>query len=350
MWLVTGASGFLGRTLVADLARRPDIGPHRIVVLVRSAVQWQQDVANAPYAACATIEGDLAHVPQWEPQARALGVTGVFHLAATVRHSRHADDIVHTWQTNVEGTRSVAQLCQRLGARCVFVSSSGTVGCHPYPNARPNEEAAFADATVARWPYYRSKIAAEKVARAVLPRSDQLVIVRPPILLGPGDTLYRSTGTIVRFLRGRVPFALAGGIAFIDVRDAVGPLVAAMQRAAVAAVYHLPGHAMSLQRYFDRLARLSGRTPPAFVLPRVLAMGLAHGTRAWATARGHAHAALEPVTVEMGHHYWDISSIRAAEDLGYQARAADRTLADTIDDLCERRSDCGSAPAARAAA
>lgn len=349
MWLVTGASGFLGRALVAALARHANVGPARVIVLVRCKAQWQRSMVGTPQAACPVIEGTLADVPQWEALARHHGVTGVFHLAATVRHSRLADDIAETWRVNVEGTRAVALLCARLSARCVFVSSSGTVGCHPHPGARPNEQASFAHDTVSRWPYYRSKIAAETAARELLPSSDQLVIIRPPVLLGPGDTLYRSTGTVVRFLRGRVPFSLAGGIAFIDVRDTVGPLLAAMQRHAPAPIYHLPGHAMSLQHYFGHLARLSGRKPPVFVLPRPLAMGLAYSARAWARLRGQTHAALEPVTVEMGHYFWDISTLHAAEHLGYHSRPADHTLADTIDDLCRRRRDCEPAPGASAA-
>ena len=69
----------------------------------------------------------------------------------------------------------------------------------------------------------------------------ELVFIRPPVLLGPGDHRFRSTSNIIRMLRGRLPFLIQGGMHFIDIRDAMHAIWCAMERPDVRPVYHLAG-------------------------------------------------------------------------------------------------------------
>jgi len=49
----------------------------------------------------------------------------------------------------------------------------------------------------------------------------ELVILRPSVMLGPGDARFRSTHTILKFLDRKVPFIPSGVISFVDVRYAL---------------------------------------------------------------------------------------------------------------------------------
>ena len=72
------------------------------------------------------------------------------------------------------------------GCRLVFVSTSGTVGCFRDPAGSADEASPFCEAEVGGWPYYRSKIDAEREARRLADQLGvRLVIMRPPVLLGP---------------------------------------------------------------------------------------------------------------------------------------------------------------------
>ena len=124
-------------------------------------------------------------------------------------------------------------LSQPHGHRCrlVLVSTSGTVGCSRDPESRPDEEAPWCESTVARWPYYRSKLEAERPARALAEALGvELVVLRPPALLGPGDHRFRSTSSVLRALRRRLPFVVRGGMHFADIRDAARALASSGPR------------------------------------------------------------------------------------------------------------------------
>ncbi len=157
-WLITGASGFLGRHLLTHILQQPD--PPDLLALVRDQREWDQLDWTATLPGLETITGTVTEADHWENDPRLAGLTGVFHLAALVRHSRHHPD--EMIRTNVTGTAEMVRLAARAGARMVFVSTSGTVGCFRTPEEAADEDSPYCEATVSGWPYYASKIRAER--------------------------------------------------------------------------------------------------------------------------------------------------------------------------------------------
>ncbi len=154
---LTGATGFVGRHLVARLGRAG--------VAVRALSR------RGPVAGAVTVAGDLA-------DGAALGelVHGaerVLHLAGLIKTPRPAEFA----RVNVEGTRHVAEAAARAGVKLTLVSS--LAARHPEVSA-----------------YAASKRAAEDAARAVMPEGD-LQVLRPPAIWGPGD---RATLVVFRQL------------------------------------------------------------------------------------------------------------------------------------------------------
>ncbi len=323
-WLVTGATGFLGRHVLTHLAGESD--PPRVLALIRDRSEWSRLAWARDLAFVTPLEGDItdpALIDRIGPDVTPLA--GILHLAALVCHRPSEADRV--LRVNVDGTANLVRLAAAHRCRMVFVSTSGTVGCFREPNRSADEDSPYCYAEVRGWPYYRSKILAEERARALAAELGvDLVIARPPILLGPDDHRHRSTNHVRRLLEGKVPVVVRGGMHFADVRDVASALTRIMSRPTTRPVYHLPGIQCSIQAFYDDIARRSGARPPRGVVPYRLA---------WTASKLFRILGLsvlpEPALVEMAAHYWGIHSKYAEADLGYRTRPGEQTLQDTID-------------------
>jgi nucleoside-diphosphate-sugar epimerase len=168
---VTGASGFVGRALCQSLA---DQGvPFR--ALVRSPD------ARLPQA---RVIGDIGADTDWA--AALQGVSCIVHCAARVHvmQDTEADPLAAFRRVNVEGTRRLARSAAHAGVRrLVFLSSLKVLGEQTAPGLRFNNLTPPAPEDA----YGRSKWEAEQALWAVSkPTGLEVVVVRPPLVHGPG--------------------------------------------------------------------------------------------------------------------------------------------------------------------
>jgi dihydroflavonol-4-reductase len=299
--LVTGATGFLGRHVVAALAGQP------VRALVRQPARGLD---------CEQVVGDVLDPASLEAAAR--GARAVIHAAGLV--SRDPADAGRLMRIHVDGTRNV--LAAATGAeRIVVVSSSGTTAVSDDPDRIATEESPYATELVRGWPYYLSKIFQEQIAR----EDPRVVVMMPSLLLGPGDERGSSTDDVLRFLRGKVPFVPSGGLSFVDVRDAAAAIAAAAARGRPGERYLLGGPNWTFATFLGRLERLAKVAGPRLKLPDRLARA---GTDVWGklTERGGG----ERVAVEMGRRFWYLDAAKARRELGFETRDPQDTLLDTI--------------------
>lgn len=336
--LVTGATGFLGRHLLQAL----DAQHIPAAVLVRRAAAWGSEPWHAEVGKLQIIEGQPLDTESWRSSPALAGVRTLVHAAGMVRHTRSAPEEMQEF--NVQGTLQMVQLAARLDARMVFVSSSGTVGCFRSADHRAEEDAPYSETLSGRWPYYASKIRAEREAKAMAEKLGvQLSIVRPPVLLGPGDHRRRSTGYVQKVLDGKVPLVPSGGMHFTDVRDVAQALARLTQLESPRAVYHLPGTASTLREFFAMVTEVSGAPVVDRPLPRWAAIGLAQIS----SLGGKLHPALpDPVVLEMATCFWGLASLYAHE-LGYAPRVGRQTLCDTVNWLRAHPAPAGAHGAPR---
>ena len=327
--LVTGATGFLGRHVLQAL--RTDEPETHICVLVRSPAEWQKLDWTAALGDVDLIEGGVTGNDAWLRDPRLNGLGGILHLAAAVRHTRR--NVADLYETNVQGTLRLVRLAAKHGCRMVFASTSGTVACFKREGKLALEDAPYVDQTVKNWPYYDSKIQAEKEARLLAAELGvALTVMRPPVMLGPGDHKFRSSGHVIKHLQRKFPFLIHGGMHFIDVRDAATAMVRALRHPAARPVYHLGGTATSVEVFFRMLEEVSGVPAPTRVLPQAIAHALATVAEA-AAARlpGQKKSPFpDPVVIEMAGHWWGIQSRYAETELGFTSRPPYQTLADTV--------------------
>ena len=310
--LVTGATGFLGSTLVPML----QAAGHEVRTLTRSEVSL---------AGVEAIRGDVRDAAT---VARALeGVQGVYHLAGLV--SRDPADARKMYELHVDGTRHLLGAAEKTGVkRIVLASSSGTIGVSRTRKVA-TEDDDYPIETVGRWPYYLSKIYEEKLAIEEARRGLPIVILNPSLLLGPGDARMSSTQDVYRFLRGRIPVMPRGGISFVDVRDAAQAFVAALTRGNVGERHLLGAANWEFTEFFARLGRIAHRSPPALRLPSPLKIAAAHALEKWARDRGR-EPDLPASDVEMGECWFFIDSTKSERLLGFRPRDPVETLSDTV--------------------
>jgi len=319
--LVTGATGFLGRHLLGALRAKG----LPAAVLVRQRTGWHAQAWRAEAGDVAVLEGHPLTPERFVTDPLLAGVRTIFHTAGIVHHSRTAP--AEMLELNVRGTLQMVHAAKALGARLVFVSSSGTVGCFRFADMTADEDAPFAEPLVSRWPYYVSKIRAEREARRLADQLGvELVIVRPPVLLGPDDHRRRSTGYVQKVLDGRIPAVPSGGMHFTDVRDTATALVQLAELSSPRPIYHLPGTASSLSEFFNMVTEVSGASFVHRPMPRWAALGLA---RVASLAGRRPSFVPDPVVLEMSTCHWGLASLFAHE-LGYTPRAARQTLSDTV--------------------
>jgi len=167
--LVTGATGFVGSNLVANLRQRNwEVGG-----LVRDV---QRAAALEPLGATLHL-GSLGNVESLE---RAMvGVDYVFHVAGRVRA---LNDRQFT-ADNVAGTRNVVEAAAAQTEPPVVVLVSSLAAGGPSKLGGPRCESDNDQPISA---YGHSKLAAERAA-AELADEVPISIVRPPIIFGPAD-------------------------------------------------------------------------------------------------------------------------------------------------------------------
>jgi nucleoside-diphosphate-sugar epimerase len=250
---MTGATGFIGRHLCTRLVERG----HHVIALVRSP---QRARALLP-SSVQTIEGDMTLFAQARPELPECDV--VIHLAGVVAAQRGQD-------YDTTNRRAVLDLIRCLSAqswapkRLVFTSSLAAAGPSPEHRAWTEDDALSPiDA------YGESKARAEvAVRKAPFPTT----IVRPPIVLGAGDS---ASLTLFRAARSGVGLRVAGRpqqLSFVDVRDLADALVliAEDKRPASFAYYASHPRAVDLVELWSELSRAVGSDVRIMVLPKWL--------------------------------------------------------------------------------
>jgi dihydroflavonol-4-reductase len=129
----------------------------------------------------------------------------------------------------------------------------------------------------------------------------------------------------------------AGGLSFVDARDAANAMRLAMDRGVPGQRYLVGACNLTMRDFFARLERISGARGPWLPMPRSREVARLGATLLGvAAARVGLMAGFDPVTVEMAQCFWYVDSSKATAELGWTARDPNATLYDTIEDLRAR--------------
>lgn len=318
---VGGATGFLGSHVVEQLRARGD----DVVAVSRTGS------ASGGVRAVDVLDADAV-------RDSARGVELAFLATGKVTRKEDASEELH--KLHVLGTRSALAGLKAAGVkRVVVASTSGTLAVGTDPHRIADEGCRAPLEVIASWPYYRTKLYAEREAlEANVPGEFEVVIVNPSLLLGPGDLRESSTGDVRKFLDGSIPATPAGGLAFVDARDAAAGMLLAAERGRSGERYILNAQNITVAAFFQRLSRISGVPAPMFRLPssRPVAIGIGRlFARAVRSIGGEPP--VDEASIEMGQYFWYCDAAKAERELGFRPRDPGETLKDTVDDLVARK-------------
>jgi len=328
--LITGATGFLGKHLVNQLrAAEPEA---RLRLLLFDANPWEGDPQIEAVNGDVTSSADVDRVTE--------GASEIYHLAGFVSRDPKKAELLY--RVHIEGTRNVCESALRHRAeKVVHVSSSGTIAVSLGPTTVHNEQSGYKHDVVSRWAYYLSKIFSEKAALWYFTnRQLPVVVVNPALLLGPGDDRMSSTGEVLLFLRRQVMAVPAGGLCFVDARDAAAGIIAAMRSGRPGERYLLGGPNWSFREFFDTLGKLTSLRAPSLAPPLGVSLASARLLRRLMPLVGRSFP-LDDESIRMASHFWYCDSSKARAELGFKSRDPMETLRDTVEDLRRRLGEGG---------
>ena len=273
--LVTGATGFIGGHVAAELLRRG--------YQVRALVRDKTDPARLLALGAEIARGDLLDAAAVE-QAVA-GCEAVLHVAADYRLWAPDEQVIY--RTNVEGTRHVLAAALAAGISRVVYTSTAAVLVPPAmlpsqgaPSAKEQAQTSAGDGepklaglSDLSGPYDRSKWQAEQEARRLAQQGLPLVIVYPTVPVGPGDRRPTPTGKlIVDSARGRLPFYVRLRFNVAAVEDVAAGHVLALERGRAGEGYILGGRNIMLGELLAMVDQIVGRRRFRIRMPADLAV------------------------------------------------------------------------------
>ncbi len=318
--LLTGATGFIGTRVAAMLSERGE----KIHVLCRPTA----DTSALTHPSISIFHGDLLDK---DSILRAMdGCDRVFHLAAYAKN--WAKDGSTFRRINLGGLRNIAESATQVGAkRVVFTSTNLTMATSLgdlVDESTPRTTELFTD-------YEDSKVAAEDLVREYVKGGQEIVIVNPSRVFGPGLLSEGNSTTIMiqMYLQGKFRTILGSGHAqgnwaFVD--DVARGHLLAMENGTPGERYILGGENASFNQFFDALAEVSGTRKTLFKVPAAVAFALAHVETFRGRHTSH-HPLISPGWVKIFLHNWEHSVEKAQRDLGYTVTPLKEALRSTVD-------------------
>jgi nucleoside-diphosphate-sugar epimerase len=185
--LVTGATGFIGRTLVLRALRDDQVT--EVIAPVRSEEKLRAQLAREGVLDLSKLQIVEAEAPHWH-FGRVGPIDRVVHCAG-VLFGRSRDEY---FRVNVDGTLRL--LASVPGDPATIVLSSQSAG-GPTPEGHPAKKLDHPDRPIS-W-YGESKLHMERAVREA--GHQRVRFLRAPMVLGPGD---QATLPLFRMVRGKI--------------------------------------------------------------------------------------------------------------------------------------------------
>ena len=317
-YLVTGATGFLGRVVAEELVRRK--------AQVHALVLHDDPYTDLLPKEVRTVIGDVCDKSSLSDFfADADSRTCVIHCAGIVSVASRPGP--RLYQVNVGGTWKVLRQCMEHDVgKMVYVSSVHAIPEKP-KGCIISEDCEFSPGLV-DGDYAKSKAAATELVFDAAERGLNASIVFPSGIIGPGDLQGGSFTSMAKsFLSGKLPFAVRGGYDFVDVRDVARGILACSESGEPGKGYILSGHYVTIRRMLQLVGKAAKLKYRSLCLPLGLAR-LAAPYYERRSLRERKPLFFTPYSVSVLASNGQFSHAAASERFAYQPRPIEETLGD----------------------
>lgn len=322
--VVFGASGFLGEHIIRHLVSN-NFDVHAIV---RTKPKYSTDTFDRTQVTYYEADlQDCESIKQVMEDADGIifsaGCTWKPYLA-----------ISEYYRENVQITENFfTALGDRPDVRVVYTSSmSAVAGSNtPFIFSEDSDRSYVSESSLS--PYDRAKIECEQIALDYAKRGNNLVILNPGYMLGPGafnDSKITTSALVLEFCQKKSPIYINGGHSFCDVRDVAKAHVAALTHGHSGDRYILAGHNLEMAGIYHLMAKMTGLSSPSelpaqAVYPLSLLLeGLS--LFSFNLFKNPYH----PQFLKAASLYYYADSKKAINELGYTITPIETALLDTI--------------------
>ena len=220
IYIVTGASGFLGNNIIRMLE-------HDDNAEVRAFVLNGESISSLNNLKCSIYYGDVTKADTLNSIFDGCDGAEIFviHCAAVVYIKSKYNPRVY--DVNVNGTKNIVDKVLEYNAKLIYVSS-----VHAIPEKSNGDlisEVSIFNPDDVVGLYAKTKAeAARYVMDSVKYKGLNACIVHPSGILGPYDFSNSHLTVLVReIVRGKLPVCVKGGYDFVDVRDVAKGIILA---------------------------------------------------------------------------------------------------------------------------
>lgn len=318
LYIVTGATGHLGNTLIRQLKKRGSE--------IRGLILPTETAANQP--GIRYFQGDVRDKSSLEPLFADTDDREVivFHTAGIIDISEKVSQSMY--EVNVGGTRNMVELCREHQVkRLVYVSSVHAI---PEKNKlQVLEEVDHFSADEVVGGYAKTKAEATQIVLDAVREGLDAVVVHPSGILGPFDSSRNHLVQMISdYICGRLPACVSGGYDFVDVRDVAAGCIAAAEKGRTGECYILSNRHYEVKDVLKMVKDVGGgrRLP---VLPMWMAKAAAPAMERiakWKKIRP-LYTKYSLYTLRSNDRF---SHDKATRELNYHPRDLYQTIRDTI--------------------
>lgn len=326
LYIVTGAAGFLGSTIVRQLVEKNK--------RVRAFVLPNDKSVEYLPSNIEIVKGDLLDIDSLENLFKDSNkyITYVMHIASIVTVDPEYSQLV--MDVNVKGTKNIIDMSIKYNIkRLLYCSSTGAI---PELKKGKIRETESFDENKVLGCYSKSKALATKL---VLSYKDLLdvVVVHPSGILGPNDYAKgETTRVLIDIINGKMKAGINGSFNLCDVRDLANGAILALKNGKRGECYILANDMVSFKKFAKMISKEAKNNKKVkLFLPIWLSNIIAKKMEKKARKNGTKPLMTTFSVYNLARNN-DFSSEKAKKELGYETRSYEITIKDEVKWLKER--------------
>ena len=322
IYIVTGASGFLGNNIIRMLE-------HDDNAEVRAFVLNGESISSLNNLKCSIYYGDVTKADTLNSVFEGSGDAEIFviHCAAVVYIKSKYNSRVY--DVNVNGTKNIVDKVLEYKAKLIYVSSVHAIPEKSDGNLISEVSIFNPDNVVGLYAKTKAE-AARYVMDSVKDKGLNACIVHPSGILGPYDFSNSHLTALVReIVRGKLPMCVKGGYDFVDVRDVAKGIIMACDKGKKGECYIMSGEFVSIKKLADLVCDVVGKKRIKVVLPIMIAKIVAPFYEMYYNVKGKTPLFTKYSLYTLSSNS-NFSNEKAKRDLGFVTRDITDTVRDMV--------------------